>query len=52
MYSKIIVPLDGSDTPNRPCAVMIARALSVPIDLVEAFDVLPRRCAIVTQSTP
>lgn len=43
MYSKIIVPLDGSEYSEQalPCAVLIARALSVPIELVEAFDVLP-----------
>ena len=43
MYSKIVVPLDGSEYSEQalPCAVMIARALSVPVELVEAFDVLP-----------
>ena len=43
MYSKVIVPLDGSELSERslPYARLIASALSVPIELVEAFDVLP-----------
>ncbi len=43
MYSKVIVPLDGSKLSERslPYARTIAGALSIPIDLVEAFDVLP-----------
>ena len=43
MYSKIVVPLDGSELSERslPYARMVAGALSVPIELVEAFDVLP-----------
>ena len=43
MYTKLVVPLDGSEYSEQalPCAVMLARALSVPIELVEAFDVLP-----------
>ena len=39
MYSKIIVPLDGS-APNR-AAQLVAKSLSVPIELVQAFDILP-----------
>ena len=43
MYSKVIVPLDGSELSERslPYARLIAGALSLPIELVEAFDVLP-----------
>ena len=43
MYSKVIVPLDGSDLSERslPYARLIASVLSVPIELVEAFDILP-----------
>lgn len=43
MYSKIVVPLDGSELSERslPYARLVAGALSVPIELVEAFDVLP-----------
>lgn len=43
MYSKVIVPLDGSELSERslPHARLIAGALSLPIELVEAFDVLP-----------
>lgn len=43
MYSKIIVPLDGSDLAERalPFAQFIAEALSIPMELVEAFNVLP-----------
>ncbi len=43
MYSKVVVPLDGSDLSERslPYARLVAGALSIPIDLVEAFDALP-----------
>lgn len=43
MYSKVIVPLDGSELSERslPYARLVAGALSIPIELVEAFDVLP-----------
>ncbi len=43
MYSKVVVPLDGSELSERslPYARMVAGALSIPIELVEAFDVLP-----------
>lgn len=43
MYSKVIVPLDGSELSERslPYARLIAGALALPIELVEAFDVLP-----------
>ena len=43
MYSKVIVPLDGSELSERslPYAQLIAGALSIPIELIEAFDVLP-----------
>ena len=48
MYSKIIVPLDGSELSERslPYARRIAGALSIPIELVEAFDVLPAAAQI------
>ena len=43
MYSKVIVPLDGSELAERavPYAQLVARGLSIPIELVEAFDVIP-----------
>ena len=43
MYSKVVVPLDGSELSERslPYARLVAGALSIPIELVEAFDVLP-----------
>lgn len=43
MYSKIIVPLDGSALAEQslPYARLIAGSLAVPIELLEAFDVLP-----------
>ena len=43
MYSKVIVPLDGSELAEQalPYAQLVARGLSIPIELVEAFDVLP-----------
>ena len=42
MYSKVIVPLDGSDLAEGalPYAQLVAGALSLPVELVEAFDVL------------
>lgn len=42
MYSRVIVPLDGSELSERslPYARLIAGALSLPIELVEAFDIL------------
>lgn len=45
MYSKIIVPLDGSELSEQalPYAQLVARSLSAPIELVQAFDVLPSR---------
>ena len=48
MYSKVIVPLDGSELSERslPYARRIAGALSIPIELVEAFDVLPAAAQI------
>ncbi len=41
MYSKIIVPLDGSELAEQalPYAKLIAKSLSVPIELVRAFDI-------------
>ena len=41
MYSKVIVPLDGSKLAEQalPHAQLVAGALSVPLELVEAFDV-------------
>ena len=43
MYSKVIVPLDGSDLAEQalPYAELIAASLSVPVDLVQAYDILP-----------
>ena len=43
MYSKIIVPLDGSDLAEQalPYAELVAATLSAPIELVQAYDVLP-----------
>ena len=43
MYSEVIVPLDGSELAEGALryAELVARALSVPIELVEAFDVIP-----------
>jgi nucleotide-binding universal stress UspA family protein len=43
MYSKVIVPLDGSELSEQalPYAELVARSLDVPIELVQAFDILP-----------
>ncbi len=43
MYSKIIVPLDGSELAQRafPYAQLIARSLSASIELTQAFDIPP-----------
>ena len=43
MYSRIIVPLDGSPFSETalPYARAIAGSLAIPVELVEAFDVLP-----------
>lgn len=43
MYSKVIVPLDGSDLSEQalPYAQLVAKSLSAPIELVQAFDILP-----------
>ena len=43
MYSRIIVPLDGSPFSEMalPYARAIAGSLAIPVELVEAFDVLP-----------
>ena len=43
MYSKVIVPLDGSELSEQalPFCELVARSMSVPIDLVEAYDILP-----------
>ena len=43
MYSKVVVPLDGSELSERslPYARLVAGALSIPIDVVQAFDALP-----------
>lgn len=45
MYSKVIVPLDGSDLAEQalPYAELVAKALSVPVELVQAYDILPPR---------
>ena len=43
MYSKVIVPLDGSDLSEQslPYAELIAKSLNVPVELVQAYDILP-----------
>ena len=43
MYTKVVVPLDGSELSERslPYARLVAGALSIPIDVVQAFDALP-----------
>ena len=43
MFSKVIVPLDGSDLGERALGhgLLVAAALSIPMELVEAYDVLP-----------
>ena len=45
MYSKVIVPLDGSDLAEQalPYAELVAKSLSVPVELVQAYDILPPR---------
>ena len=43
MYSKVIVPLDGSDLAEQalPYGELVARSLGAPIELVQAYDILP-----------
>ena len=43
MYSKVIVPLDGSEFSEQalPYARLIADRMSVPIELVESYNILP-----------
>ena len=43
MYSKVIVPLDGSELSEQslPYAELVASSLGVPIELVQAYDILP-----------
>ncbi len=43
MYSKVIVPLDGSDLSEQslPYAELVAKSLGVPIELVQGYDILP-----------
>ena len=43
MYSKVIVPLDGSEFSEQalPYATLIAGRMSVPIELVESYNILP-----------
>ena len=43
MYSKVIVPLDSSEFSEQalPYAKLIAGHMSAPIELVEAYDILP-----------
>ena len=43
MYSKVIVPLDGSELSEQslPYAELIAGSLGVPIELVQEYDTLP-----------
>lgn len=48
MYSKVVVPLDGSELSERslPYARLVAGALSIPVQLVEAFNILPAAAPI------
>ena len=43
MYSKVIVPLDGSDLSEQalPYARLMAKSLGAPIELLHAYDTLP-----------
>ena len=43
MYSKVIVPLDGSELSEQslPYAELIAGSLGAPVELVQAYDILP-----------
>lgn len=43
MYSKVTVPLDGSELAERALdyARLIGDALSIPMEIIEAYDVLP-----------
>ena len=43
MYSKVIIPLDGSELSEQalPFCQFVASSMSVPIELVEAYDILP-----------
>ena len=43
MYSKVIIPLDGSEFSEQslPYVQLVASSMSIPIELVEAFDILP-----------
>ena len=43
MYSKVIVPLDGSDLAEQalPYAELVAASLSAPVELAQAYDILP-----------
>ena len=43
MYSKVIVPLDDSEFSEQalPYAKLVAGSMSIPIELVEAYDILP-----------
>ena len=45
MYSKVIVPLDGSELSEQalPYARLVARSIAAPIELVQAYDILPPR---------
>ena len=43
MYSKVIVPLDGSDLAEQalPYAELVAKSISAPVELVQAYDIMP-----------
>ena len=43
MYTKVIVPLDGSKLSEKslPYAQLVARSLDVPVELARAYDTLP-----------
>lgn len=45
MYTKVIVPLDGSELSEQalPYARLVARSIAAPIELVQAYDILPPR---------
>ena len=45
MYTKVIVPLDGSELSEQalPYARLVARSIAAPIELLQAYDILPPR---------
>lgn len=47
MYSRVLVPLDGSPLSEQvlPCVRMVAKALELPIELISAFSPVPEQMA-------